>query len=251
MPTLDWNKSTWGKEYNWENKGEEWSKSWGNSEAQWFSSIYARIHRFLPCENILEIACGYGRWSKFLIDCTANTFKGIDLSSECIEYCMENFKNDITSFIKNDGLSLNEVSDHKYDFIFSFDSLVHANPDTLNTYINQIVPLLKQNGVCFIHHSNFGTLIESGLADENHLGYVHFRDQKSSAKIVREFVIQNGGKILIQEIIDWGGASHLDCFTLFCKNDSFAGFNEIKLVNEKFMSEAEIIKQTHSLYNKF
>ena len=87
MPNLEWNKNVWDKDYNWELKGEEWSHLWGNSEAQWFSSIYPRIHRFIACDNILEIACGYGRWSKFLKEYASQNYRGIDLSSECIAYC--------------------------------------------------------------------------------------------------------------------------------------------------------------------
>jgi SAM-dependent methyltransferase len=249
MPSLEWNKNTWDKSYNWDNKGEEWSQCWGCSESQWFSSIYPRIHRFISCENVLEIACGYGRWTKFLIEYTSGEYRGIDLSSECINYCNNHFKQKNVNFIKNDGLSLNDVADLKYDFIFSFDSLVHVNPEILEIYIRQIVELLTENGVCFIHHSNFGSIIEKGIIDLSHQGFVHNRDQESSAKKVKEIIVENRGKVLCQEIIDWGGAESLDCLTLFSKKDSYKEINEIQLVNKNFMKEAMIIKDVHNNYS--
>jgi SAM-dependent methyltransferase len=251
MPTLEWNRNTWDKNYNWVNKGEEWSRSWGNSESQWFSSIYPRLHRFISCNNILEIACGYGRWTKFLIEYTSGEYRGIDLSTACISYCKDHFKQKNVKFIKNDGSSLNDVSDLKFDFIFSFDSLVHVNPEILRIYIKQIVELLTENGVCFIHHSNFGSIIENGFIDETHPGYTHNRDQESSAKKVRDIIFENRGKVLCQEKVDWGGGESIDCFTLFCKEDSFKDSEEVQITNNKFMAEANIIRETHFRYSKF
>jgi SAM-dependent methyltransferase len=250
MPTLEWNKDKWDKEYNWDLRGEEWSQSWGNSEAQWFSSLYPRIHRFIACDNVLEIACGYGRWTKYLQEYAINKFMGVDLSSECIQYCKQHFKDDKTSFYQNDGVSLKDVSIIKHDFVFSFDSLVHVNPHILKTYIQQIMLLLKDKGVCFIHHSNFGAIIEAGGINESHKGFTHFRDQKTSAEIVRQFILQYGGKVLCQEIVDWGGGESIDCLTTFCKKDAFPKHNEKKITNNQFMTEADIIKKVHSNYCK-
>ena len=59
MPDLNWNKTVWGSTYGWQAGGEEWSETWGSSEAQWFGSIFPRLHRFLPARQILEIAPGW------------------------------------------------------------------------------------------------------------------------------------------------------------------------------------------------
>jgi len=251
MPNLKWNKETWDNQYNWNLKGEEWSKPWGNSEAQWFSSLYPRVHRFLECKNILEIACGYGRWTKFLKKHAIENFRGIDLSEECIEYCRKNLRSPNVEFILNDGKSLNDVSDKRYGFVFSFDSLVHVDPDILNHYISQILKLLNEDGACFIHHSNFGSLIQLGNISSEHIGYVHCRDQSASAKNVRELVQLNGGKILCQEIIDWGGVNSLDCLTTFCKRESFPNSEEKQIINNQFFVEADNIKKVHSHYCGF
>jgi len=251
MPNLEWNKKIWDNQYDWNLKGEEWSNAWGNSEAQWFSSLFPRIHRFLECNNILEIACGYGRWTKFLKEYAIENFRGVDLSKECIDYCRKNLRSPNVEFILNDGKSLKDVSHNIYDFIFSFDSLVHVDCDVLNLYISQILKLLNEDGACFLHHSNFGSPIQSEGISIEPTGRTHNRDQSTSAKIVREIVIQNGGKILCQEIIDWGGVNSLDCLTTFCKKDSFPNSVEKQIINNQFMVEASIIKKMHSNYCGF
>ena len=146
---LSWNKLTWDGTYNWEAGGEEWSVAWGGSEAQWFGCIYPRIHRFLPADRVLEIAPGFGRLDKisFARQQKSNTL-GIDISEECVNRCRDIFRDvDKAFFYTNDGLSLNMVPDEMFDFVFSFDSLVHAEIDVLEAYIPQILQKLRPNGV--------------------------------------------------------------------------------------------------------
>ena len=45
------------------------------------------------------------------------------------------------SFHQNDGLTLNIAGSDKFDFIFSFDSLVHAKAEVFKAYIPQILCL--------------------------------------------------------------------------------------------------------------
>lgn len=251
MPNLKWNKNTWDNQYNWDLKGEEWSASWGGSEAQWFSSIYPRIHRFIACDHILEIASGFGRWTKFLKEYALKEYRGVDLSQECIDYCIQQFKDSHIDFIKNDGISLKEVDNTNFDFVFSFDSLVHADIGVLEKYIIQIIDLLSKDGVCFLHHSNFAELIEKHEIAEDHPGYIHNRDKSSSAKKVNELIKQNGGRVLCQEIIDWGGGDSIDCLTTFTKSSSFVNSEEKIIRNSQFMLEASIIHNVHSFYSKF
>jgi len=248
MPNLKWNKDTWNTLYQWDLKGEEWSAAWGSSEAQWFGSIYPRIHRFVHCENILEIACGYGRWTKFLKDYPRDRYVAIDLSFECIKHCSEQFEHANIEFFENDGRSLEMVTGKQFDFVFSFDSLVHVSIDILESYITQIVERLSPSGVCFIHHSNFGALLDSGVINEGHLAFKHMRDTSTTAAGVKEVIERVSGRILCQEIIDWGGVESLDCFTLFSRHDSPLEYPAQHIENTRFMQEAHIIKTTHNAY---
>jgi SAM-dependent methyltransferase len=157
MPTIDENIEQWNGEYAWAGGGEEWSKPWGNSDAQWHGCIYPRIHWFLPATTILELAPGYGRWTRFLLQ-QCDRYMGVDLAPKCIEACEDRFSNHAGAhFYTNDGSSLPMVADSSIDFVFCFDSFVHVEAEVLSCYLHELGRVLAPEGVAFIHHSNFGT----------------------------------------------------------------------------------------------
>lgn len=242
MPELSWNREFWDGDYNWATRGEEWSVDWGGSEPQWFGSLYPRLHRVLPARNILELAPGMGRWTKFLLPLCHN-YVGIDLSLECVEICQKIFA-DVSRarFVKNDGYSLSEVEDHSCDLVFSFDSLVHAEFDVFKSYVPQILEKLNKGGVAFIHHSNLGAL-GTGFANP------HLRALSVSRQKVEDLVVESGGRIVIQEVIDWRGSNYpQDCLTIFAKDDGQQS-EPVHLYNQRFTDEAEVIKEFQSPYS--
>jgi hypothetical protein len=110
-------------------------------------SILPRISAFVPTDTILEIAPRYGRWTVFLKDLCKRLII-VDLSERCIDRCQKRFADcgDISYFV-NDGRSLEMVVDGSVDFIFSFDSLVHAEDTVLNAYVGEFAKKLRPNGV--------------------------------------------------------------------------------------------------------
>ncbi len=242
MPDLNWNKTTWDSTYGWQGRGEEWSVAWGGSEAQWFGSIYPRLHRFLPARRILEIAPGFGRWTKFLVP-ACDEFVGIDLSAKCIEACCQRFSDARHArFFTNDGFSLLAAQNESFDLIFSFASLVHAERDVLASYIPQMVRKLSPAGVAFIHHSN---LLEYG----DTLGIPHGRAKSVSADIVGDLITRGGGRVLVQEVVNWGGEHLIDCLTLFARSDAFPNTQIVRLRNPVYMGEATLIQHFQSRYS--
>lgn len=241
MPDLNWNKITWDT-YNWPARGEEWSEPWGGSESQWFGSLFPRLHRFLPARRILEIAPGYGRWSEFLIP-ACDEFIGIDLSSRCVDACRERFsKAKHAQFFSNNGYSLEAAQNESCDLVFSFDSLVHAELDVLASYIPEVLRKLTASGVAFLHHSNL-------LACASTIDMSHRRAANVSADAVADLVTRNGGKLIIQEVINWRGKSLIDCFSLFSRANGKRTAKSIRLENPLFMSEAALIKNFQSYYS--
>lgn len=240
MPDLNWNARFWDADYGWVGSGEEWSEPWGSSEAQWFGSLLPRIHRFLPCRRILEIAPGFGRWTRFLIP-ACEGFVGLELSAKCVAACQQTFaRASYASFYQNDGLNLKIAGPDKFDFIFSFDSLVHADADVFAHYIPQAISLLTDKGVAFIHHSNYA---DSG-AKENRGA----RSENVTANLVTRLVHEAGGHVIVQEVINWIGAEPTDCLTLFKGTPERS--QTVVLKNLNFMHEAAIIKHLHNVYCK-
>ena len=242
MPDLSWNASIWGSIYSWPDSGEEWSSAWGGSESQWFGSILPRLHRFLPTRRILEIAPGFGRWTKFLIP-ACDEFIGIDFSEKCVDACRSRFAAaKHARFFDNDGHSLAAAPDDSFDLIFSFDSLVHAECDVLQSYVPQILRKLSSTGVAFIHHSNL-------LAYKDRISNPHSRAETVSADTVADLIKCSDGTVFIQELTNWGGEHLIDCFTLFARRENHPSAKPVRLENALFMEEAKIIQRFQSHYS--
>jgi SAM-dependent methyltransferase len=156
MPDLDENVAQWDAQWDWSDRGDEWSAWWGGTPALWHGALLPRIHAFVPTGTILEIAPGFGRWTQYLKD-LADRLVIVDLAERCIDSCRQRFA-DATNieYHVNDGRSLDIVADGSVDFVFSFDSLVHAESDVLEAYLEQLGRKLKPDGIGFIHHSNIG-----------------------------------------------------------------------------------------------
>jgi SAM-dependent methyltransferase len=244
MQDTDWNRQLWDGSYNWDARGEEWSAAWGGSEPQWFGSLYPRLHRVLPASSILEIAPGMGRWTKFLLPLCRN-YVGVDISLECVRECQKIFADaQHARFVHNDGCSLSEVEDRSVDLVFSFDSLVHAEFDVLKSYIPQILQKLNERGVAFLHHSNMGGC--TSFEDADKLG---LRALSVSQQNIEDLIVQSGGRVIIQEVIDWAaGKIPRDCLTMLARDDG-QQTNPVHLYNLRFMEECQIIKQFQAPYS--
>src|SRR5262249_43782097 len=209
MPTLAENKSVWDASYDWGCAGEEWSEAWGSPQAQWAGCLYPRIFPFLK-GRILEIAPGHGRWTQFLRDhCTS--LIGVDLAATCVSECRSKFKSDPRlHFEVGDGRKLPMVADASIDFAFSFDSLVHAEADILESYASELARVLKPNAIAFLHHSNLATLTERSIWDRLKRRWAgvpindSWRAYSMSAKAMREFAERVRMSCAQQELIPWG-----------------------------------------------
>lgn len=240
----DWNKNTWGQSGSWKQGGEEWSAAWGGSKAQWFGSIHPRISRRLPTGAILEIAPGFGRWTQFLRNLTSREYFGVDNSSLCIQEVAGEFNHyPRTRFLVNDGYSLAAIPDKSVDFVFSYDSLVHAEIDASEACIPQILKKLTPNGIAFLHHSNAADHHDPAKP-HNHMRALSVSDDR-----VRGLIELHKGHLLIQETIKRGNQHRIDCFSTFCRRGSVFVRPTVKLTNNRFMEKADLIRQFHAAYH--
>jgi 2-polyprenyl-3-methyl-5-hydroxy-6-metoxy-1,4-benzoquinol methylase len=257
VPSIEENITLWGSSSSWKHAGNEWSESWGSPEAQWNATVFPRIQKFLPADSALEIAPGFGRWTEFLHP-HCEHLVGVDLNPNCIDGCRSRFAaNPKLTFHQNDGRSLASVPDASIDFIFSFDSLVHVEADTLEAYLSQFRRIMRPDAVAFLHHSNFGAHLEnpflstmnqvrgvrwlahqSGLLKRNR----HWRAETVSASTVRALCERHGLRCVRQEIIVWGGDVLNDCFSTIALAGSTASECDI-VVNRGFMVEAAEAKK--------
>lgn len=241
--------------YDWKDAGEEWSKPWGSSAAQWYGAILPRIRECLPAGTILEIAPGFGRWTEYLKDQCEQLWI-VDRVEECIEACRRRFADDSRlSYYVNDGRSLSMFPDDSIDFVFSFDSLVHPRREIVEAYLTELGTKLKIGGKGFIHHSNLGEYANSMreqlpspmkklLVKAKILDRERHRDPIMTADLFRALCERNGLHCITQELINWRSRRLIDCFSLLIRNGVKGQTATRILRNPNFMREAAQIRRS-------
>lgn len=204
--------------------------------------IYPRIHKYIEQHNVfmLEIAPGFGRWTRFLKN-YSEELHIVDISEKCIEKCKIKFIDSSNIFYyTNDGLSLDMIDNNSMDFIFSFDSLVHVNDETMKSYIREIGKKLNENGVAFIHHSNLNFF-------NNYSS--HVRDTSVDYRKISSYAQENNLNCIVQELINWENEPFLiDCISTICKKGSKFDKESILFKNDRFMDEAKLFSKIYSIY---
>lgn len=240
MPSINENR-IWNDNNSWQDGGNEWSRLWGGTDNLWNFVIYPKIKKYLPAENILEIAPGRGRMTNFLRKCCQKLFI-VDLNENCINYCKKIFLFDrkIKYFV-NDGLHLNDIKDTTINFVFSWDSFVHMEKDVVESYLQEISRVLKENGVGFIHHSN--------LAQYPNAEIKNWRANSVDYIIFKQLAEKYGLKIISQELVNWNtNIDLIDCISIFMKTETETSYNLSK--NNNFLTEAEKIKKEKHIYSQ-
>ena len=246
MGTVAENQQAWGH-YDWSQGGDEWSHAWGGTESLWWTTIFPRIRRFLPAPRILEIAPGFGRCTQYLKE-VCDELVVVDLADRCIDACKERFRAE--SHIRyhvNDGQSLDAIADGSIDFVFSYDSLVHAESDVLRAYLSQLGRKLASDGAGFFHHSNLGSFRDPATG-EVRVENPHWRASTMTARDFIAYCDEAGLSCVSQELVAWGGEVLNDCFSSFTRNGSVFVRPYERWENRGFMDEANRAQQLSRVY---
>jgi SAM-dependent methyltransferase len=169
-------------EWDWSEKGEEWSNQSG-----WKESLVA--HVLLPNiprdSVVLEIGPGGGRWTEVLLS-RVKKLTVVDLTQKCIDVCKDRFRdrNNIDFFV-NDGRTLGMIESASVERIWSWDVFVHIAASDIRSYVAEFARVLVPGGRAIIHHSKNG---------ENKLGW---RSDMTAEKMV-EYCTENGLVVISQ-----------------------------------------------------
>lgn len=264
MPGVDENRATWNAPSSWTAQGDEWSGAWGGTELLWHGSLLPRLQAFLPAGTVLELGPGHGRWTQYLKD-LCDQLVLVDVAESCIDVCRERFRDaGHISYHVNDGRSLAMVPE-RVDFVFSFDSLVHAEHDVLEAYLHQLADKLKPDGVAFLHHSNMGRYrtaaalarrvpdrVRRALTRRRLLVNVYaWRAESTTAEGFAELCERAGLACVAQEKIPWEhGRGLTDVLSLVTPRGSRWERSNLIVENRRFMEEAQGLEQIGRLYGR-
>lgn len=267
---IEKNLEVWGHQYEWPESGEEWSESWGGSEAQWYGCLLPRLRRFLPASRIVEIAPGHGRWTHFLLE-HCDSYIGVDIAQSCIEACTKRFAGAAADFRVTDGTTLTGVADRSIDLGFSFDSLVHAEEPVLRGYLEEFARTLSDEGVAFIHHSNMGAhlqrrtrvlkqrafaakvpgpgrIVQYALPKFARTWQEHGRATSVTAEAFASWAAEAGLVCVAQETLNWGQELTIDCISVVVRPDSTWARPNVIVRNTSFMEEAASTNRVATAY---
>ncbi len=265
MPDIKRNLEIWQEEYDWGDRGDNWSSAWGGPESQWFCTLMPRLRAFLPAPTVLEIAPGYGRWTQFLRPLASHLI-AVDMTPRCIEGCRQRFGNDPhMEFHVNDGMSLGMVGDGLVDLVFSFDSLVHAPDEALASYLRHCARILAPSGVAFLHHSNTGRYWPLAAVSRKLPGGVSrrlsslglavdpwaSRSETMTSQRFQALAAQAGLCVVSQEEVAWSsGGLLVDCISVVTRPGSRFARPMVRRQNHTFTREAALAQGTAPLYDR-
>ena len=215
---LQQNYLKWNTQYDWPEDGDEWkgqAQTCGIPYDVWKASLVTTLilPNVGPNRNVLEIGCGHGRWSSYLIENSAFCTL-VDISPNCLDHCRirYNASRKVEYFLTT-GAYLPHYCDADIDFVWSYDSFVHMAPEVIDQYLFEIARVLRPTGAAIIHHANITDL--SSHDQNKSLGWrsavnnslVHALVDRTGMRVERQFVYWD-------EVNKIGVPNHADSITV-------------------------------------
>jgi cyclopropane fatty-acyl-phospholipid synthase-like methyltransferase len=200
--------------------------AWENSPyyddaEKWTWLFWSEDHPFFPlfCQldmrNLLELACGHGRHSEYVLRKFGDRVKSLvmmDILQSNIDWCLQRIgSQDKVKFICNSGTGFQPVAEASITAIFCYDAMVHFHRDVVESYLNDVQRVLVPEGKALFHHSNYAKDANMSFAQNPHARAF------MSASLFRAYAVEAGLEVVSQRILAWGNHADLDCLTLVRK----------------------------------
>jgi demethylmenaquinone methyltransferase/2-methoxy-6-polyprenyl-1,4-benzoquinol methylase len=130
------------------NRGPELNQLWFNE----IEALRREVDSFKPADDILELACGTGIWTQFLLR-YSDRITAVDASPEVIAVNKERTKSPKVRYIEAD--LFNWQPDNKYDVVFFAFWLSHVPPERFASFWRSVEKALKPQGRVFFIDSRF------------------------------------------------------------------------------------------------
>jgi len=169
----------------------------------------------LESMTVVQLGCTNGYFTAKLLE-SAQEVRVVDTSPEKLKPLIRSFAGvENVRFEAVGQWHLGDIADESVDFIFSFDSLVHADLDHIRSILGDVYRMLKHGGYGLVHHSNLDR--NTGL---DYRRAPHARNFMTQA-LFAHLAIREGLTVVKSRVIGWGSGKHrirdLDCITLVRK----------------------------------
>lgn len=105
---------------------------------------YAFASKFIKNKIVLDVACGTGYGSYYLIKIGAKKVIGLDISSDAINYAKNIYKNQNLNFIQGDSINL-PFHNKSFDVITSFETIEHIKE--YDKFLKECWRVLRNSGL--------------------------------------------------------------------------------------------------------
>lgn len=172
MPSLEWNRR-WGAAFapfKTRHPDHTYGIQWGDPELRgWRYALQRILHRgaspgplykvidryirpYVTSDTtVLEIGCGGGRWTRYLIG--ARKLIAVDIDPVFFAPLRARFPQAQLEFYQSSGFELADIPDESIDYVFSFGTFVHIEPDGIAAYLAEIKRVLRPGGQAVIQYA--------------------------------------------------------------------------------------------------
>ncbi|HET8758886.1 MAG TPA: class I SAM-dependent methyltransferase [Solirubrobacteraceae bacterium] len=179
MPTTDWNER-WARDLERFRERRRRGKRGGHYGDHWgdpsLSGLRYLLHRLRPGTRsignlskvvrdhlepyvrpdsvVLEIGAGGGRWTQYLI--AARKVVVAELNPAFFGYLRKRFKRheEKLRFYETSGYELDGIDRESIDFVFSFGTFVHIDPEGIDAYLGEIHRVLRPGGNATLQYAD-------------------------------------------------------------------------------------------------
>lgn len=116
-------------------------------------SRYMFASQFTKGKEVLDIACGSGYGSAFLMKSGAKTVTGVDISEESVAYCKDNYSQEGLSFLVGDVRKI-PLPDNSVDVIVSFETIEHVDEESQKKFLVEVGRVLRPEGMFVVSTPN-------------------------------------------------------------------------------------------------
>lgn len=175
MPSVGWNRR-WALDFRrFRARGEAYyyGQQWGDPALSgwryWITKLKRGkripgnlskvIERYIqPFVNeqsvVVEIGAGGGRWTQYLT--AARELHLVELNAQFFPYLSVRFSHvrEKLAFHETTGFELAGLEASSVDFVFSFGTFVHIEPEGIDAYLAEVRRVMKDGAIAVIHYSD-------------------------------------------------------------------------------------------------